>query len=142
MSEFETNPEQAMRAELTEIESKLAEVEQSFSELPDGNWEETGSTEEAEQLIARATSLKKNMYKLLVSLGDTEKIQRRLTEKTEETVELYEEEGMPIYVETILEDTFAISTGEELDPRVQEVVAKLTEEYGLQTFDEETETEE
>lgn len=136
MSEFERTPE-SMKAELGEIDTKLAELNQRLSELPEGDYEETGSLEEFNEITTQATKAKKELYSLLVALQDKGEIERRLGETTQEALELYGDEGMPVYKEIILEDTFAISTGDEVSPIVKTTIDELTETYGLMSFEDE-----
>lgn len=141
MSEFERTPE-SMRAELAELDSKLLKLNQELAELPDGDYAETGSTEKADEIMAQATEVKRNTYNLLLALNDTETIKQRLQATTAEAFGLYGDEGMPVYAEIVLEDTFGISAEEASDPRTKEIVETLIEERGLMTFESGEESEE
>lgn len=141
MSEFERTPE-SMRAELAEIQGKLAELNQQLAELPDGDWEETGSTETAENILKRAGELKRASLGILLALNDMETIQEKLEASALETLELYGDEGMPVFVETIVEDTFGVEFDDTADARLKNIVDQLVEEHGLMTFESAEDTEE
>jgi len=149
MSEFQTNPEESLRAELAEAETNLENINKQFAALQDGNYLEKRTKEEQKKLMALATFTKRNIYNLLIKLGDIDGIRSRLEAGVAPAVELEQEEGIPAYLEPIVEDTFAIDVStqeamDKVDPRVFKVFHELVNRHNLMTFevDEEEDDEE
>jgi predicted nucleic acid-binding Zn-ribbon protein len=141
MSEFERTPE-SMHAELKELENRLTFIQDKFTQIEDGKYEEMGTKEEAEELFFQANKVKRNIYDLLVELQNYDEIRSKLEDSITTTVELYKDEEIPVYVEPALEDTFAISADEQLDANVQIIISELVDEYGLLKFETGEDTEE
>jgi len=134
MSEFQRTPE-SMKAELVEIKEELVELNQQLAGLPEGDYEVTDSDEARETIMEKATTLKRLELDLLLALNDIEGIEIKLTNITQEAVELYGEEGMPVYIETIMEDAFAVELDDNIDARIKTILDKLTEQFDLQSFE-------
>lgn len=147
MNEFQRTPE-SIRSELQELETKLSEINNRFSMIEDGSYEEKGTGAEAEALFAEANKIKRGIYELLIISGDIDGIRERLETGIAPAVELEQEEGIPAYLEPIVEDTFGIDVStqeamDNVDPRVFKIFHEVVNRYNLLTFesDEEEDTE-
>jgi|GEM_PF-1964704 len=144
MSEFETNPEAAIRAELSEHKTNLANIKEQFAGIQDGDMKSKLTLNESERLMALAKFTKREIFRLLLELNDIDAISSLLEAGIASAVELEQEEGIPAYLEPIVEETlgFDVSTQEAMDavdPKVFRIFQEAVNRYNLMTFESEEE---
>jgi predicted transcriptional regulator len=130
MSEIQRTPE-SMKVELRELDDKYATLDSRLADIYSGR--STGSSKEIDRIYSAAEKIKRNIYELLLALGDIQGIDDRLDNNIPAAIELYQSEGEPAFIEAIFEDTFGHPLDASADPRVLEVIENLVVIYDLES---------
>ena len=138
MSEFETNPEAALRSKQLELETNVSNLNEKFEALQNGDLQDKRTKMEAEATFALATFTKRELYQVLIKLHDFKEIANRLEAEIYIQKEGYGNEASEyLFVEPVFKDVF----GEDLDnpeihPDVKKIAMNVKNEQGIGSFDE------
>jgi hypothetical protein len=135
MSEFDTNPEAALRAEQSALETNLTNLNEQLASMQEGKKRDNRTQEESDRITALATFTKRELFRVLTELHDIVEIAHRLDAEIYSQKQAMEDEEMPVYAEIVFEDTFGTEVD---DPKVHEDIHKilhgLAKEHEIATF--------